>query len=51
MVIFTLRLIGSICWVERLSLPGTADSRSHDIEFGQLAIIFTLTTFTMISCC
>ena len=27
------------------------DSRSHDIEFGQFEVIFTLTTFSMISCC
>ena len=26
------------------------DSRSHDIEFGHFAVIFTLTTFSMISC-
>ena len=24
-------------------------SRGHDIEFGQFAVIFTLTTFSMIS--
>ena len=27
------------------------DSRSHDIEFGQFEVIFTLTAFSMISCC
>ena len=27
------------------------DSRSHDIEFGQFAVIFILTTFSLISCC
>ena len=26
-----------------------ADSHSHDIEFGQFEVIFSLTTFSMIS--
>ena len=27
------------------------DSRSHDIDFDQFAVIFTLTTFSLIICC
>ena len=27
------------------------DSRSHDIEFGQFAVIFILTTFSLINYC
>ena len=39
------------CMLTKRSRLHGADSCGHDIKFGQFLVLFTLTTFSMISCC
>ena len=50
--VYMLNMHNFICWKTRFSDPvyTVPDSRGVDIKFSQVAIILTLTTFSMISC-